>query len=71
MKTPQEQQIAFFKNRCVAYGFQPGTTAMAQCIQNDSNSAKERANQRLMAIQSMPTTTSCSNIGGFVNCHTY
>jgi hypothetical protein len=64
--TPQEQ-TAYFGKKCQAYGFQPGTAAMAQCIQNESLSAQSRATRRA----SRHSTTTCSGVGNTATCTTF
>ena len=74
--TPPVEQATYFRNRCVSYGFQPGTLAMAQCIQNESISARGRASARAQVAlanmaASQPKTTTCNRFGNTVNCTTY
>ncbi|TIU06175.1 MAG: hypothetical protein E5W39_09155 [Mesorhizobium sp.] len=74
--TPQAEQATYFRNRCVSYGFEPGTPAMAQCIQNESISSRGRASARANAAfanmqNSQPKTTTCSRFGNTVNCTTF
>lgn len=74
--TPPAEQAIYFRNRCVSYGFQPGTLAMAQCIQNESISSRGRGSARAQAAfanmaASQPKTTTCNRFGNTVNCTTY
>ncbi|MER8562057.1 hypothetical protein [Mesorhizobium sp. M0578] len=74
--TPQTEQATYFRNRCVSYGFEPGTPAMAQCIQNESISSRGRASARANAAftnmqNSQPKTTTCNRFGNTVNCTTF
>lgn len=74
--TPQAEQATFFRSRCVSYGFEPGTPAMAQCIQNESISSRGRASARANAASAnmqnnQPKTTTCNRFGNTVNCTTY
>jgi hypothetical protein len=71
---------AYYEQRCQGYGFQPGTTAMAQCVQQEalakrqSNSADWRATvaaQQAAAQQRRLRTTNCTQFGNQVNCTTY
>lgn len=78
-----ETVAAYFSKRCAAYGFQPGTPAMAQCIQSEAQSrqnqnairsaALAQANAQEMATinANRPKQTSCMRNGNFVNCTTY
>lgn len=66
--TPQAEQATYFRNRCVSYGFEPGTPAMAQCIQNESISSRGRASARANAAfanmqNSQPKTTALAGFG--------
>ena len=36
MRNTQAEQNAYWKGVCEGYGFNPGTTAMAECIQRES-----------------------------------
>ena len=74
--TPQAEQATYFRNRCVSYGFEPGTPAMAQCIQNESISSRGRASARANAAftniqNNQPKTTTCNRFGNTVNCTTF
>ncbi len=74
--TPPAEQAAYFRDKCVAYGFQVGTLPMAQCIQNESISSKDRAQAKIAAASaslanSGPKTTTCNRFGNTVNCTTY
>lgn len=74
--TPQAEQVTYFRNRCVSYGFEPGTPAMAQCIQNESISSRGRASAPANAAfanmqNSQPKTTTCNRFGNTVNCTTF
>lgn len=74
---------AYFSKRCTAYGFQPGTPEMAQCIQNEAASSRMASAQRSAAIANAnaafqanaaanrPRYTSCNRFGNSVNCTTY
>lgn len=69
-------QATYFRNRCVSYGFEPGTPTMAQCIQNESISSRGRASARANAAfanmqNSQPKTTTCNRFGNTVNCTTF
>lgn len=74
--TPINEQVAYFKTRCEAYGFKAGSPAMAQCIQNEANSSRGRASRRAQAAfanmaNSAPKQTTCSTYGNMTNCTTY
>lgn len=64
--TPPAEQATYFRTRCESYGFKAGTDAMAQCIQNEALSSRNRRARRI-------TTTHCNAtpFGGSVNCTTY
>jgi hypothetical protein len=75
--TASPQTIAaHFADQCAAYGFQPGTTAMAQCIRQEAASKRQSNAIRSAAVNaqiaaSQPKHTTCSGFGNMVNCTTY
>lgn len=79
MSTTPEQKMAYFQQVCQGYGFQPGTSAMAQCAQNEAMSTRQSASARAAALsqynnslQPKPmTNTTCRNINGIINCSTW
>jgi len=38
-----ETIAAYYRKRCVSYGFQAGTPQMAQCIQSEASGGRSRA----------------------------
>ena len=64
-----ETIAAYFAKQCEAYGFKPGTDAMAQCIQNEA--ASKRQTNAIRAAAARPSTTTCSGFGNMVTCNTY
>lgn len=67
-----ETQAEYFRKRCVSYGFRPGTVEMAQCIQTESQGARNRAQRQVAIAQaSGPVTTNCNRIGSNVSCTSY
>lgn len=74
--TSPTQQAAYFGERCETYGFRPGTTEMAYCIQNEAGSSRNRANNRAsQAFRTMagnkPVTTHCNRVGTMTNCTSF
>lgn len=74
--TPEQQQQQSYQS-CVGYGFEPGTDAMAQCMQTAEISRKQQqqaAYANLQAIsqqyQYQPKTqnVTCSQMGRYTNC---
>lgn len=73
-----EQQAAYFRKRCSAYGFKPDTPDMAKCIQSEANSSRAGARlQTAVASQAMANSTprsvtsNCSRFGNSVTCNSY
>lgn len=65
---------AYYSERCVGYGFQPGTPHMAQCIQNEAQGARGRNAMRgaVLANQmNTPKHATCTSIGITTNCTAY
>lgn len=73
--TSPTQQAAYFGERCETYGFRPGTTEMAYCIQNEAgssrNRASNRASQAFRTMGSQPVTTHCNRVGTMTNCTSF
>jgi hypothetical protein len=45
---------SYYKNNCISYGFESGTTEMAKCMQTEINTARESASTRFdSAIQGL------------------
>jgi len=65
--------------RCLDYGFKPGTPDFARCVmQTDQAMERRDDEENYRAFESIrrsytppPTTTSCQQIGTFVNCRTF
>lgn len=78
---------SYFLESCKAYGFQPGTPEMAQCIQTEAGSKRQSNATRGAAIAAMNQAnianaqanananrmrhTTCNRFGSTVNCTTY
>jgi len=66
----QEQKIAYFRDRCMAYGFRPNTTELAQCIADQSTVSKQVARNKMTAVSqsliaaSNPSSNSVSHSSG-------
>lgn len=76
MTATQEQKIAHYQQTCAAYGFKSGSKEMAQCVQNESQGARNNAARRLDSLsapQPMPAvrTTNCQQWGRQINCQSY
>lgn len=65
---------------CVDYGFKPGTTEFAQCMQNEAMLQEERRQRTAAALRSLsmppepinrPTITNCRQWGNNMRCTTY
>lgn len=71
--TSPTQQASYFGERCESYGFRPGTTDMAYCIQNEAGSSRNRASNRASrAFRTMAgTTTHCNRVGTMTNCTSF
>jgi hypothetical protein len=66
---------AHYKETCLGYGFLNGTTAMAQCIQSESKTTKQGADNRLQNFieSTKPKSTyntNCTSWGRNINCTT-
>ena len=80
---PSDQEIEYASKSCAAYGFQPGTNEMAQCVSTFIKDARDNRRSKLRAIgQSMqgygnsvqanrPLTTRCTRIGNQLHCSSY
>ncbi len=74
--TASSQTInAHYRSTCLEYGFVIGTTAMAQCMQSESKTTKQGADDRLQNfIESTKPTptyrTNCTTWGVNTNCTT-
>ena len=44
--TPEADQIAYFRNTCLAYGFEANTPQLAQCISQERANADAAARER-------------------------
>ena len=68
-----ETKLAYFTSRCQSYGFVWGTPWMAQCIAEETRSAKSSARRNmaagLAAQQSMSRPTSCNMFSGTITCY--
>jgi hypothetical protein len=75
MSTTQEEKIAYFSDICESYGFKKGTQAFAQCIQQESQSARAAGTARAQAILAAPafrppTSSTCREFGNSITCQT-
>ena len=73
-------QVSYFQDICRNYGFKEQTVEMAQCIQNESNSAKARALKRNSDYEMEETikrevrrnsdkTITCNQVGKTMICN--
>jgi hypothetical protein len=71
--TASSQTVAdYYGQRCVSYGFKPGTVEMAQCIQSEAQGGRGAASARMAAAaNNRPKNTTCTGFGNMVNCTTY
>ncbi len=75
-RTSIEEQIAYFKPNCIAYGFADPSPEMSICIQNEMQEAKASARENYNASKqrredrmSQRLKTTCTTVGGFTNCY--
>lgn len=74
----QEQDLQTASATCAAYGYQPQTPQMAQCVQIEVNNlfnrrqagwaALSRAGEALEGPRPMQTSTQCTTFGNRTNC---
>lgn len=68
--TPEEKNRAYTE-RCISFGFELGTTAMAQCRMQVAQDWSSKANRRMdnlsRAYQPRPQVT-CQTIGTITTC---
>lgn len=77
--TSPEQQAAYYRKQCVNYGFKPGTVEMAQCVQMEAVSTRNRASARAARMSQImansapqrPVSTTCNRFGSTVNCTSF
>lgn len=73
---------AYFRAQCEAYGFKPGTDALAQCIENESQNKRNANATRALAIAQMsqsmqpvptprPINCTATRMGSMVNATCY
>lgn len=55
-----EPTMQDFADRCAGYGFQPGTEAMATCLQNETLAYKQRESAALAAAAQANATTNAA-----------
>src|SRR5690606_2152755 len=66
-----EQQIAYFSKRCAAYGFQPNTNEMAQCLMSESQSSRRGARMQAALASKSIGNSARRNTSTTINCNTY
>lgn len=72
----QNTKMAYYREQCTGYGFRPGTSEMAQCMQMEAISTKQGARVQLAQASAafanaQPKRTTCNKLGSTVNCTTW
>lgn len=58
-----ETIVDYFVRRCAAYGFQPGTPQMAQCVQQEAGATQNRNALRAAVIAAnQPKSVNCTTM---------
>ena len=73
----QSTQIQYFSEICRGYGFKDDTSEMSQCLQNETNSAKDRAQKKISDYETREAirrarsqTLTCRDLGnGISRCN--